>query len=529
MRSVSHALRFHLLLIVFGTGMGSASPADYAEWRKLSPERQRELTPALEAKAFRKLPSKERQEISEAAVRFSADAIGRKPNGKLKFVRDETEKRLLRIAGEYLNKLPADKVPPHPRAADLFGRIPEGAQRVSRSLSIDPSTDRWHSTGLYAAPGEVVKVDVPASWIGKGIKVRLSGHIDNIPQTKDMARLPSPVSRVFEIKETSTNVASAFGGAIYIDMGKKPIKAPPFEVQISNALIAPTFKLGTTTAEEWRETQRRAPAPYAELICSRVAFSVPSEWVRDLDDPSELMRYWDRVVELHDQLGGMSHLRSYRERVNVDVQISLGLFHSGYPMQGPQDHCRKMVDLAGLREQGNWGWFHELGHEAQRRPDRAWGYNNPYTFDNSVEVTVNLFSSHAYDKLRITPKGGWAWTVNPELVAAMARKAIDAKTPYAEAKVGTRLAMYLQLRDAFGWEAIQAVLKSYSDDECANPEKLPKSDQSKRDEFFVRMSRAVNRDLSPFMQKLWGIEISEEAKKLVSDLKPWTPEGFPAS
>lgn len=517
---------FHHLFLFAAVVVGTAgaAPSDYATWRSLSHERQAELAPALEPKAFRKLPNRERQEISKAALLFSKDAIGRLPNGKLKTVKNETEKHLLRIAGDYLNKLPPDKVPAHPRAGELFGNIPEGAQRVDHTLKIDPTSERWHSTGLYAAPGEVVKVVVPPSWVGKGIKVRLSGHIDKIPQTKNMVRLPTAVSRVFDINAASTMAASAFGGAIYIDTGKKPINAPPFEVQISNALTAPTFKLGTTTPEAWREKLRHAPAPYAELLCDRVAFSIPSAWVRDLDDPTELLRYWDRVVELHDQLGGTSHLRSCAERVNVDVQISLGLFHSGYPMQGPQDQCHKMIDLTALRQQGNWGWFHELGHESQRRPDKAWGCNNPYTFDGSVEVTVNLFTVHAYDKLAIAPKQSFAWTVDPALVSAKARKAIEAKTPYAEADVGTRLAMYLQLRDGFGWEPIQTVLKSYSDDQCANPEKLPKSDQHKRDEFLVRMSRAVNRNLSPFMKDLWGIQISDEARNSVSQLKPWMPE-----
>jgi hypothetical protein len=38
------------------------------------------------------------------------------------------------------------------------------------------------------------------------------------------------------------------------------------------------------------------------------------------------------------------------------------------------------------------------------------------------------------------------------------------------------------------------------------------------------MSRAVNRNLSPFMKDLWGIEISDEARNSVSQLKPWMPE-----
>jgi hypothetical protein len=77
---------------------------------------------------------------------------------------------------------------------------------------------------------------------------------------------------------------------------------------------------------------------------------------------------------------------------------------------------------------------------------------------SNPECTVNLVSTHAYDRLGIAPEGGWAWTVDPKQVAAKAHQAISAGTPFAKADVGTRLAIFLQLRDAFGWEPIRVRL-----------------------------------------------------------------------
>jgi hypothetical protein len=142
---------------------------------------------------------------------------------------------------------------------------------------------------------------------------------------------------------------------------------------------------------------------------------------------------------------------------------------------------------------------------------------------------VNLFSAHAYNRLGISPKGGWEWTTDPAQVAEKARKTTDAKTPYAKADVGAKLAMFLQLRDGFGWGAIGAVLKSYSDDQSKDPNLLPKNPQAERDEFLVRMSRQVERDLYPFLHDMWGIEITPEARQKVAGLKSWMPEGFTVS
>jgi hypothetical protein len=386
----------------------------------------------------------------------------------------------------------------NPSAEEILGNIPKNARRVSRSVKIDPAVVRWHSTGLYAAPGDVVELVFPEKWVGQGLQVQLSGHRDNIAfKKKPVMRTPASPARKFPVDRKTIQVAGAYGGAIYINTGAKPRDGAAFSIEISNALEAPYFVLGKTDVKKWRNTLRKAPAPYAEFVSDRVAFSFPSEWIRDVEDPTELMGYWDNVVALHDELGGMAHVRNGPERVNVDVQISVGLFHAGYPAQGPQKQCRGMVDIEKLKTKGNWGWFHELGHEAQRRPDKAWGWSNPYTFDASTEVTVNLFSAHAMDRLGMDNRGGWSWTADSKAVGEKAREALaDGKT-YLDLGAGHKLSMFLQLRDAFGWESIQAVLVGYTDDQDRTPEILPKENQSRRDEFLVRMSRATQRNLVP--------------------------------
>lgn len=481
----------------------------------------------LEWDVWRKLPVKEREELGRACYEQSAELIGRDSKGKLKMVKDEGDKLILKRAGEYLDKLPPEKTPAHPAAAALYGAIPENARRVVRTVKVDPGVTRWHSTGLYAAPGEVVGLKFPHEWVGKGLKVVVSGHRDTLPfQKKPIARTPNGLARSFPVDDVVVKVAGAYGGAIYIDTGAEPREGEPFGVKIGNALQAPCFVLGKTNPRVWKNSLRKAPAPYAEFVSDRIALSFPAEWVRDLDDPTELLAYWDNVVALHDELGGLAGTRRGPERVNVDVQISVGLFHAGYPMQGPQKQCAGMADLAELKRKGNWGWFHELGHEAQRRPDKAWGWNNPYTFDGSVEVTVNLYSAHAMDRLAMADRRGWTWTADPAAVEAKAREALEGGKKYTDLGAGHKLAMYLLIRDAFGWEAIQQALSSYSSDQDQGLKKWPKDDAAKRDEFCVRMSNAVGRDLSSYMRDLWGLEISQVAASKVDDLPVWMPEGF---
>lgn len=495
----------------------------------LAEAEKEQLGAELAKERFRALSAEDRRALQLAAVKFSEVAIGRRPDGELKGVKDPIEKRLLHIAGAYLNQLAPNELIAHASAGELYGTIPDDAPRLTRTLSLDASVPFWHSTALYAVPGEAVEIRVPPQWVDQGLKVHISGHRDHLPDKRNVFhRLPQKPQRTFDIDDEVTAVGGAFGGAIYIDFGKKQRPAKLLEVTISNAIQAPGYVLGKSTKEHW-QTMRQAPGPYAELVTPRIAFSIPSEWIRDLEDPEPLLTYWDQIVKWHDELGGYTDLRKAPERANIDVQISVGLLHAGYPMQGPQKVSRRIMDLEELKTTGNWGWFHELGHEAQRRPDKAWGWNNPYTFDNGIEVTVNLFSAHALNRLGIQYDSGWGWTTHPEKVVEQARKVTDTEKTYKDGGFAGKLSMYLLIRDEFGWQPIAKVLRSYSDDQDKDPSKLPKSDQEKRDEFCRRMSRELRRNLYPYMAELYGIEVSPEINKELKSLKPWLPKGFAIS
>jgi hypothetical protein len=83
--------------------------------------------------------------------------------------------------------------------------------------------------------------------------------------------------------------------------------------------------------------------------------------------------------------------------------------------------------------------------------------------------------------------------------------------------------MYMQLREAFGWEPFKQVFAEYS--RLSEPD-LPKNDDQKRDQWMVRMSRAVGKNLGPFYTA-WGIPTSDTARASIADLPEWMPPDFP--
>ena len=59
--------------------------------------------------------------------------------------------------------LPAEEIKALPAAEGYPGAVPADAPRVTRTVSIDTTVPRWHSTGLYAAAGELIGVEIPAA------------------------------------------------------------------------------------------------------------------------------------------------------------------------------------------------------------------------------------------------------------------------------------------------------------------------------------------------------------------------------
>lgn len=413
---------------------------------------------------------------------------------------------------EEMRRLAPAEVRPY-RGADTFpGSVPTDAPRVARTVTLNTAKSGWHSTGLYAPAGEVITVAIPESAAGKGLRIRIGCHTDTLWHLDRWQRFPE-ISRSWPASAAETRVASPFGGLVYIEVpGNSDLGV--VEANISGAVEAPHYVHGKTNLADWRERIRVNPAPWAELEGRNIVLTMPSDVVRELDDPESVMTFWDYALDCDADLAGMPRERARPERIVADIQISAGYMHSGYPIMTFLDAPPRAVDLKALTTTGSWGHFHELGHNHQ---------SGHWTFDGTVEVTCNLFSLYVHEvACRLAGPG------HPAIEPAEAEKRLSAYlakgAPFEQWKSDPflALAMYVQLKDAFGWQAFCSVFRGYRTD---TPDRLPRTDDEKRDQFMVRFSREVGRNLGPFFQA-WGVPTSEEARASIADLPAWLPEAL---
>ena len=392
----------------------------------------------------------------------------------------------------------------HLAAAIFPGAINGEAKLVNKTIEVNLSRPRWHGTGLYAPPGAIIKATTDTA----GLRIRIGAHSDRLWHLDDWKRAPE-VDLSLPLKSSGMDVASAFGGLIYIEVPQSAEKTA--SVKVEGAVEAPRFVLGKTTLEEWR-LSRHSAGPWAELESEKIILTVPSEHVRNLDNPIRLMEYWDRVADACADLATIPRDRKSPERYVADVQISAGYMHAGYPIMTHLDAAPRMVDISFLTDTvkgGDWGLFHEIGHNHQH-PD--------WTFDGTGEVTVNLFTLYIIETVVGRVPGYKVRWTDDELFEIF-RKHRTAGAPFQKWKSDPflALAMYVQLQKEFGWDAFKKVFAEYRD---LPQNERPRNDDEKRDQWMVRFSKTVGKDLGPFFQA-WGVPVSTAARNSIRNLPPW--------
>lgn len=426
------------------------------------------------------------------------------------------ERLAMRLSTEAGWASPPEKTPAHPAAVHFPGALPADAQPVQKTIAMDSAQRGWKSTGLYAAPGRMVEVSFERGLVDVGVEIRIGAHRDHLWDKDEWRRCPE-ITRSWAVDDEAMKVASPFGGPIYIELPQKSRKPLPetFSVAFSGAFAAPLFVRGKTSLDDWKTKERANPAPWAELVGNGVALTVPSRVVRSLDDPEAVMKFWDAYADACADLSARSRFRLVPERYCLDEQISAGYMHSGYPIMTHLDVAEVIVDVARLKKgDGVWGFFHEMGHNHQV---------SDWTFEGTGEVTCNVFALYGLETLCGVKDAGHD-AVEPAAIKKKMERyfAQPASLERWREDPFVALIMYNQLRTAFGWEPFRKVFGEYR---TLERDQRPKTDDDRRDQWMMRMSKAVGKNLGPFFTA-WGVTTSEAARKEVATLAEWMPDGM---
>ena len=411
---------------------------------------------------------------------------------------------------------PPEQITAHPASTDFPGPVLPNAPRITRTLTLDatttgvpeqlaygaPNEPVWRSTGLYAAPGELVEVTVPARATTAGLRVQIGIHTDTLWEADAWTRLPRIVA-TRPLESPTTRIASGFGGPIFITV---PVGTSlgELEVTIANAVAMLTFEPGDTWPTDLAD--RPHPAPWAELAGSSFILHVPTADALAVTEPTTLMTLWDRIQDQNAWLAGLPTTRPRAERFVVDRQISAGWMHSGYPMMAHLESTTELLTLTAPTPVGAWGPLHELGHNHQ---------NLDWVLPNTTESSVNLWSVYISEEVLSLDRD----LAHPDLAPAHRAARIDAWLAGTDRdwSVWMALETYLQLQEAFGWDLYHRLFARYF---TLAPNERPATDEARLQTFITLASLESGRDLSAFFAA-WGLVADPTTLDAIDHLPAW--------
>ncbi|KAJ1609658.1 hypothetical protein OIY81_2259 [Cryptosporidium canis] len=252
---------------------------------------------------------------------------------------------------------------------------------------------------------------------------------------------------------------------------------------------------------------------WLELHGKKIILTVPTRVLYRMDCIviDDLLEFWDNVVDTQNEL--YFNYKWTKERIVCDVQIADGYMHSGYPIMTHLDIVEEQLETGGLldfrslKERGNWGIYHEIGHNRQ---------SDYWTFSGTEEVTVNLFTMYSYYKLHPN-----IYPFKIEYVKEQINLGIEYLLEINSNKDdperlehifkdkwmtnhGIAFCNYLILFITFGWDAFKAVFQIYDKLQEIDKDLIQVHDyQHKMSIWIVIFSSVVGVNLKNFFDQ-WG-------------------------
>lgn len=462
---------------------------------------QRKQVSTMLAQAAAALPPALPQEL---ASRFDALATHPKAN-KVPSAKSPVESedifarlsilaRKARYEADVLKAWPAD-----PAAASYPRLVKPGTEKIERTVEVDCTIPRWHSTGVFAIAGEPVTVTIPADMATRGLRLRIGTTADDLSTLSAGWRRFPKVTLEVPLTNSSTVVTSPFGGLAYIVVPDKA--SGKTSATIKGGVMAPWFKLGRDTNEKFIAECRATGAPQAEIEGESFIVTADVEGALRCADPEWIARYWDKVLGDDWWLSGRNWKRPYPERFCSDVQLVAGWLHNGYPMMCHTDaseHLDGAVDKEMLSVGGGWGLYHEMGHNHQ---------NPDWTPDGTGEVTCNIFTLLAINRASGRDYRANGFETARRSSSAKVRRWVGGGRSFKKFKEDYFLALefYARLVDVFGFETFQKTFARYYEPGFVHP----RDDADKWNIFAHEFSKAANANVAEVMA-LWSMPVTDE-------------------
>ncbi len=389
------------------------------------------------------------------------------------------------------------------------------------------------STGLYAGPGELLIIDVPAGVYSLLAQVGIWTY--DASGNPNAQRDPIIYSRT-SLSPGRNYLRNLYGGPVYI-IPMKPLDTP-LPVTFSNVMKMPDFILGETNEAAWQTAIRSSCVPWLELRSENMIFTLSRQSCIDnnVTGLNAIMSAWNDVI-LHDYYEWMgletnpadpldqSPLIPWRATIDITLPPGAGGV-AGYPFRALPYWVSEWTNPTHVFNASSWGTFHEIGHNAQQ--GQYWSWSSLGETTNNLFIFQNAKRIGKYPAKHITPVDDLNSKMAPAV--AWASSAPGARNfDGSDAAINdpfARITPFLQIFNKIpadwgypgqpsGWDFMPYLYKR-----VRRAVRISTNDQQKRDFLYEAICDYTRRDWSPFFRQ-WGIAISANLAARMSDQYPF--------
>jgi hypothetical protein len=196
------------------------------------------------------------------------------------------------------------------------------------------------------------------------------------------------------------------------------------------------------------------------------------------------------------------------ERAVFDAQISAGWMHSGYPFMAHDLSVPAVVNVTYMSTEGDWGMFHELGHNHQWMPS---------TLPGTTETGCNFASVYLMEEL-VGVSGHGA--ISPDQRESRTRTYFDNGANIADWSVWVALETFLMIKEEWSWAEITSALSVYYDLPAAE---VPSTDDEEFNAWVLHLSNSTGFNLAPY-HAAWGFPLDQATFDALSHLPVWVDD-----
>ena len=399
---------------------------------------------------------------------------------------------------------------PHPWSTTFPGAVPASASRTDITVTIDTSWKRTHPLEAYAAPGDVVTVEVPDDHVGLGLRVRVGNLHDDLRRMSTVSEWRRAPALVQEVPLNASTVAlgSGLGGPLSLVVPDS-FADGTLALTLSGAVPMAVYEHGITSPDAFRAALDGG-APQAILRNRGRVKLVVGRDAAEQADVSSVMEFWSSFHAHHADLAQEPVPRRFDSDWLFDPQVGFGYANASparinFPLVSEPWALAPDPDS----DQDFWLFGHELGHQFQTAD---------WTGGDVTEVCVNLWTMYTLNLM--IERGDEVGTIESRF-GPVDHAALRGMR-WSEADFFGKLQLYRQLVSTFGWPVVQEVMASYYD-----PAYPRETHGSFMDGFALRFSAIVGRDITPFLDA-WEYPLSNEARAQVQTwgLPDWMPPGW---